>query len=157
MARSRLTESQRLALHYEMVEGQCWLWTGASSKKGYGAFYFRGRQVGAHVASYWIHVGDVPADLQVLHRCDVRPCVNPEHLFLGTQSDNMQDMVRKGRQKKVGTPQRGELNANLKLSDAQVTEIRALFSTGMRQTEIARTVGATKANVWSIVHNRSRT
>jgi hypothetical protein len=74
----------------------CWLWTGGTTAAGYGFFDFQD-EIHAHRASYAMHIGPVPEGLHVLHRCDVRQCVNPNHLFLGTQVDNMKDMAAKGR------------------------------------------------------------
>lgn len=76
----------------------CWLWIGATIKGGYGSFGGIKCKVGmAHRFSWTLHNGPIPAGLDVLHRCDTPPCVNPEHLFLGTQTDNSRDMVQKGR------------------------------------------------------------
>lgn len=82
----------------------CWLWTGAGAGKGYGMFRYGGRRprgalMYAHrfAFSQWKSV--IPEGMSVLHRCDVRCCVNPDHLFLGTQADNMRDMTAKGRNK----------------------------------------------------------
>lgn len=82
---------------------KCWLWTGAVSKdpkNAYGHFYWNGRSVKAHRASYELLVAPIPDGLQVLHNCpdgDNPRCVNPSHLFVGTQGDNIQDAWRKGR------------------------------------------------------------
>ena len=75
----------------------CWLWIGTGTRNGYGQFWFDGQFQLAHRAARQIFVGPIPADLCVLHRCDVKGCVNPDHLFLGTQRDNMLDSSRKGR------------------------------------------------------------
>lgn len=79
------------------VDSGCWLWIGATRPNGYGNVNINGRTTGAHRASWALHHGSIPDGMQVLHRCDVRNCVNPAHLFLGSQRDNMQDMITKGR------------------------------------------------------------
>jgi hypothetical protein len=77
----------------------CWIWTGGKTSKNYGSFkYYQDRSaIGAHVSSHLFHIGEVPNGMRVCHRCDNPPCVNPEHLFLGSNSDNMKDMVAKDR------------------------------------------------------------
>jgi hypothetical protein len=78
--------------------GPCWVWTGSiSTATGYGSFHLSGRNHGAHRVAYLFTYGDIPAGLWVLHACDKRPCVRPDHLWLGTNSDNMKDAVQKGR------------------------------------------------------------
>ena len=79
-----------------LKEDSCWLWMGTTNGDGYGRFKIAGRLVGAHRFSYYLHKGPV-GDRQVLHTCDRPNCVNPEHLFLGTHSDNMKDMYDKRR------------------------------------------------------------
>lgn len=76
----------------------CWLWTQSLNPKGYGQIDFRGKKMKAHRASWLAHRGDIPCGLFVLHRCDQRSCINPEHLFLGTAKDNAIDMGIKNRQ-----------------------------------------------------------
>ncbi len=102
--------------------GSCWYWTGRLHR-GYGVL----SQVwSAHRFSYAFFRGQIPKGMSVLHRCDVKNCVNPEHLFLGTQAENVRDMTRKGRGRNGGL--RGEQIANAKLTWAKVEKIRALRS-----------------------------
>lgn len=79
----------------------CWLWTACKDKDGYGNFQFDGEKVRAHRFMYEIMKGPIPADICVCHTCDNPSCVNPDHLWLGTGSDNQKDSVLKGRQKEI--------------------------------------------------------
>lgn len=75
----------------------CWLWEAGKGSDGYGQFEVNGKKVKVHRYSYEIHKGEIPEGIDVLHTCDVRPCVNPDHLWLGTDADNNRDMREKGR------------------------------------------------------------
>jgi len=76
---------------------ECWEWTAQIMSNGYGRFYYQGRQQAAHRVSYLLATGTYPGEFQVCHTCDNRKCVRPEHLWLGTRSDNMKDCFNKGR------------------------------------------------------------
>jgi hypothetical protein len=109
----------------------CWLWTGSTAYYGYGGIRAGGRGgalIGTHRFSYILAYGPIPDGMRVLHRCDNPPCVNPAHLFLGTQKDNVADMVKKGRYN-------GPFGA--KLSPDDVREIRRIYKKGMGR-ELAR-------------------
>lgn len=121
-------------------QGECWEWQAAILDTGYGSFSFNGKSGTAHRASWEIANGPIPDGLWVLHRCDNRKCVRPDHLFLGTQVDNMRDMAAKGR----GVPPTGLLhwaavrrgenvggkNPNAKLDDAAVLAIKVGLAAG---------------------------
>ena len=86
----------------------CWLWGGSSMTKGYGQFSVAGKtSYGAHRFSYEAFKGPIPDGLYVLHTCDFRPCVNPDHLWLGTPVDNSRDMVAKNRSQRRAYCKRG--------------------------------------------------
>jgi len=75
----------------------CWLWTGVVNADGYGGMWRGNNYTSAHRFSWAHHRGEIPDGIQVLHKCDVPSCCNPDHLFLGTRSDNMRDSFAKGR------------------------------------------------------------
>lgn len=108
---------------------ECWPWTDYIGRHGYGNFHpdaSAQRTVRAHRLAYAIEYGCVPAGVLVCHRCDVRSCCNPAHLFLGTQRDNVVDMWAKGRGSVNVRGRKGEANPRAKLTDADVLAIRAL-------------------------------
>jgi hypothetical protein len=134
LAAARRSQSE-FGSHVDRQPDGCWLWTGAVSGDGYGAWHLRGRQVGAHRASYELNVGPIPPRLQVLHSCDTPLCVRPDHLFLGTNDDNMADMVAKRRSAW------GERNTKAKLSTADVVAIRRRAAAGESQRSLAAEFG----------------
>ena len=97
-------DNKYIELFWSKVDksGECWLWTGAKTKKGYGVAWDGKRTQKAHRVSFYLAHGYMP-DLCVLHTCDVPNCVNPAHLWLGTRADNNCDMTRKGRHVPGGT------------------------------------------------------
>lgn len=125
---------------YEPNTG-CHLWSGGQGAGGYGVLSVQGHVTKAHRWAWFADTGEMPSrDVKVCHRCDVRQCVNTEHLFLGTQADNVADMVSKGRNRFV--PQPGSRNPGAKLSEQKVWEIRRCLEMGRwSQREIARSYG----------------
>lgn len=100
----------------------CWLWIASRHRLGYGNIGVRPSiSAPAHRVSWELHVGPIPNGLHVLHKCDVRNCVNPGHLYLGTHQDNMRDRNSRNR---CGTS-KGEKNGSAKLAEWQVREIRS--------------------------------
>lgn len=117
-----------------------WVWTGALIPKGYGMIGSEGQRKLAHRVSYELFIGPIPEGIFVLHRCDNRQCVNPKHLFLGTNSDNMQDMIKKGRARH----QRGEQCSFSRLNAALVQSIR---SDPRTSDAIAKQIGVNPSTV----------
>lgn len=118
---------------YEVSEDGCWLWKGGRASMGrYGCLKVDGKTVSAHRYSYQIHVGEIPEGMFICHHCDVPLCVNPEHLFAGTAKQNYDDMIQKGRGPDpfIIKDETGEKNANAKLSDEEILEIRRLRASG---------------------------
>ncbi len=120
-------ELKRFEKHIDRHSSQtgCWLWTGSLNWNGYGYFYpGPGRTVRverAHRASWRLFCGMIPEGFLVLHRCDIRRCVNPDHLYLGTTQDNTNDRDSRGRH----WVRSGEDHGMSKLTAAKVREIRA--------------------------------
>ena len=131
--------AQRIAqASIPVTECGCWIWCMHIDEIGYGTLRVNGKMAKAHRASWVAHRGAIPPQTKVLHRCDVRCCVNPDHLFLGSQADNVRDMVTKGRQHKF----HGERNPNAKLTAADVAAIR--LATGSH-SQVARRFGVGKS------------
>lgn len=98
----------------------CWLWTATSVRGGYGMIKSGDKNHLAHRVSWSLYRGDIPDEMLVCHSCDTPACVNPDHLFLGSQKDNMRDMLSKDR-----LPSRkGSKNPRAKLSESDIDEIR---------------------------------
>ena len=110
----------RLLRKRKVVESGCWEWTGHIMKNGYGQIGLMGKVLLVHRASYMTFIGDIPKGLLVCHKCDNPKCFNPEHLFIGSNNDNVQDMVKKGRQRSL----KGESAGQAKLTSDEVDEIR---------------------------------
>jgi hypothetical protein len=138
----------RFLANIEFAANGCWIWTGLMDKDGYGCIrpgtgtsYRR-----AHRFSYEIFVGPIPFGMKVLHSCDTPSCVRPWDLFSGTNRDNINDMMSKGRQRKG-------IAINLaKLNDDKVRAIRLLFSSALSNGDIARKFGVKKEAVRRIRH-----
>lgn len=97
MPRTNRTDMERFLAKMTRAANGCWIWTGASRGVGYGAIMLHGRVIDAHRASWLLHRGPIPEGHVVMHTCDVRSCVNPDHLRTGTYQENWQDGVAKGR------------------------------------------------------------
>ena len=142
--------SDRFFAKTRQYGNSCLIWTGAM-RGSYGQFRHRGRARAAHRVAWELAHGPIPDGMQVCHLCDVRPCVNVEHLFLGTQADNMADMVAKGRNAMNYPANVGETNPMAKLQPEDVRSIRALSALGVTQREMATMFGVTIPAVSAVV------
>ena len=130
----------------------CWLWTGALSR-GYGQVTFNKRHLYAHRLIWELATKEAPRDLQLCHRCDTPSCVRPDHMFLGTQKQNVRDAISKGRFKSGVSL--GENNGFAKITAAGVLEIRRRFNAGESARRIAPDFGISKSQAWNIATMKS--
>lgn len=130
--------------------GSCWEWRGESIRLGYGRLRVGRRKVLAHRFAYAMFRGE-PGDLFVCHTCDNPPCCNPTHLFLGTTTDNMRDMVSKGR----NAESHGEHNPNAKLTDDDAREVIRMRAAGASRRVVAERFGISRTMVSLITSGRN--
>lgn len=155
----------------------CWLWTACVDKDGYGMIRVDRKNKRAHRLAYELTIGPIPDGMVVCHRCDTPTCVRPGHLFLGTDRDNMDDCISKGRTKLMGASgdanglrkhpdrnphhinpelSRGENNGNAKITQQQADEIRNRYASGgVTQKEIGTEYNISPSQVRNIVHGKS--
>jgi len=145
--RSGTTLSERLAFYSDRSNGpdSCWIWKAARTGNGYGCLYWKGAIRRAHRLALEDAIGEsLPAGQTICHRCDVPLCINPRHLFVATQAENIADMNAKGRSRHA----LGAACANAKLTPEAVREIRASTE---RTTKIAAKFGINRSTVRLIV------
>ncbi len=131
--------------------GSCWLWTGVTNWSGYGFMYDeRGRRWYVHRYAYDRLVGPIPPRVCVLHKCDTRACVRPDHLRLGTRAENSREMVERGRSL------RGSQHPNARLTDAQVRAIFACRQAGMTQRAIGEAFGVSRQCIGQVLNGTRR-
>lgn len=167
MRRIRSTTEERFwAKVCKSEDDGCWLWTASTNPQGYGCF--RNSQDGslesAHRASYRLAFGEIPEGLFVCHRCDVRLCVRPSHLFLGTPAENVADMIAKGRECRGDQhplrrhPERiprGAAVGTAKLSEADVLNIRQTYNVGgVSHAELGRRFGVNQSTITRIIRKK---
>src|SRR3990167_8959811 len=135
----------------------CWNWIAHKLNYGYGGIRLNKKEQRAHRISWELHNGEIPKGLHVIHKCDNPPCVNPDHLWLGTHQDNMRDRSKKGRTSRhIGNLDLGgEKHGSSKLKEKQVIEIRNLGKTGIYiQKELADLFGVHQTTINNILNNK---
>lgn len=143
------------------AETGCHIWLGVKNNSGYGSTRTKqGRKTtGAHRRAWNEFYGDIPEGMDVCHKCDVRLCINPDHLFLGTRKDNLQDASKKGRMwcgenrsKRI----RAHNNPNKSLGWSQVNEIRQMYRQGtFSQSQLGKMFAVSKSNIGRILNNET--
>lgn len=129
----------------------CWEWQAAIQERGYGAFGIGKKVYTSHRVSWMLANGEIPEGLHVLHKCDNRKCVNPNHLFLGTNADNVADMDAKGRRRT--NPVIGEERHDVQLTENEVIEIfdKHWFQ-GRSQRQLASEYGVSRTVILGVVN-----
>lgn len=148
--RSRERSVERFWAHVTRTPGECWVWPLATGHV-YGSAMIKGRKVMAHRAAWELTNGPIPPGMLVCHRCDNPPCINPDHLFVGTHADNSADMVRKNRAFRAP----GVDNPKAKLTDEQVMRARMLRCDGWTYKELAGEFGVQVMTIHKAVRGGS--
>lgn len=136
--------------NHPVMKNKCWIWTGVRSSTGYGVAAFIKKRANAHKVAYILYKGFVPDGMHVLHRCDVRECVNPNHLFLGTHADNMRDATDKER------TVTGSAHHYSKLTEDEVRQIRNLHYRGTNYGQLSKAFRISKKQAKRICRMESR-
>ncbi|MDE2106555.1 MAG: HNH endonuclease [Patescibacteria group bacterium] len=146
-----MTTVERLLSKAAILENGCWKYTRGLNGRGYGNFWDHGRTRSAHVVSYELFNGSIPHGHSILHKCDYKPCINPDHLFTGTTKDNIDDMIAKGRSKFVGVQ-----NGRAILTEEDIPVIRELLAIkGVTQEAIAEHFKVSVGTISHIKNNRA--
>jgi hypothetical protein len=137
----------------EKDKNGCWNWTGKTRKDGYGTIVYNGKETRAHRVSLILKGYVLNRSIKVCHNCDNPKCVNPDHLFLGTQKDNIKDMFKKHRNSAYFD--KGVKNPNAKLTQEQVNEIRNKYIPYKYSTNrLAKEYGLCQQNIWKIINHK---
>ena len=132
----------KLLLYSDKKENGCWVWNKSRHRQGYGNLTYEKKNLLAHRVSWIIFKGEIEDGKKIFHICDNPPCVNPDHLFIGTQRDNIIDMFNKNRA------------THQKITREQANEIRLLYSKNICTIEISERFGISKSAISMIVNNK---
>jgi hypothetical protein len=147
--KAKATVAERLALHSKDGPNGCRLWTGGlTGRLGYGTLNIAGKTVGAHRAAWMVAHGPIPKRMCVCHRCDVRHCINPDHLWLGTHQQNIADRVAKGRHRVAYVAPPPKRTAASRA--AERIKAQALFARGKSASAVAAALDISRSKAYSL-------
>jgi len=153
-AKNAMTTREKLRSRMTILEDGCWQYTGGINTNGYGYIWLDSKQQRVHIVSYREFVGPILEGQLVLHKCDNRSCINPDHLFLGTPQDNVDDMRIKNRDSYGANF--GENNGQAILVEEAVIEIKQLLAEGRyNQAQIGKMFGVTRGAIKQIKYGRT--
>lgn len=163
MGRPKETLETRFWRHVIKLENGCWEWSGSRSSFGYGILHIGKKPRKAHRIAWKLLRSEIPSGIVVCHKCDNPPCVNPEHLFLGTTADNTRDAIEKGRFARPGQRQasalkyakRGEDHCRAKLTREIVKAIRQGVAEGFAQMSFANRYRVDPTTIRDIVQHKT--
>lgn len=157
---------KRFLEKYKVEENGCWTWLGNKlQKSGYGRMWFNRKQDYAHRVSFWLFKDTLLEDHYICHTCDNPSCVNPEHLYQGTPTDNTNDKVNRKRcnaksgnahwsREKPHLVKKGNRHSSAKLSDVQILEIREKYANGVIARRLAEEYAVSEGHMNNIVHRK---
>lgn len=148
-ARRCASPEQRLHAHLTPAASGCLEWNGGKGRTGYGNIKIAGKRVSAHRVAWEIARGEIPRGMSVLHRCDNRSCCNPEHLFLGTQPENLADMRAKQRHKNPPRPR-------MKLPARIICSVCERYAAGASQQQLADELGVSQPTISRVIIDHRR-
>jgi hypothetical protein len=152
MQRNEKGQFCKIELEWEVNENGCWVVTShKQNTEGYPVLRRNGKPIKAHQYMYKKYNGDIPIKMVICHKCDNPQCCNPEHLFLGTQADNVRDMFFKERNRNGDV--KGEKNGSSKLTEKEVIEIRNECK-NMKHKDIAKKYGVARNTITYILNNK---
>jgi hypothetical protein len=146
----RRVETKRLVQNSQ-IENPCWIWLKRKDDDGYGRITFRRTTISVHRLAYAVFKGDFDDVWHVCHTCDNPPCINPKHLWLGTNNDNMKDRDKKGRH----CPLQGEKHGRHKLIEEEVRQVFYLQKEGYSERKIGKIIGVSGVQVHRILSGQA--
>lgn len=145
----RKTLKQIFEDKYIKLDNGCWQWTANISTNGYGQISRNKTTCRAHRIAYNLYIGEIPEGMVVCHKCDNKLCVNPDHLFIGTQEDNIRDCLNKDRNAY------GSRNAKAKLKEDDIFSIKVRYKNGVTMQEIGNIFGVSKNTISQVINNKT--